>query len=181
VEHQRRGAEVPGKKRNRVAHRGGRASVRWWGEASAEASRRRRMALEGGGSPASTLQVSEMTGQVRGGLREKSEEGCVWATVLSGNGGDGGAAAFREADRGGNSDISGGATGAARGRGRGELGGVELRWPLGVAGVFVEEKWRERGGGSRLGDGEAMRGKKKGGLAWWHVEEGGPTLAWGVR
>jgi hypothetical protein len=27
----------------------------------------------------------------------------------------------------------------------------------------VKEKWRERGGGSRLGDGEARRGMKKGG------------------
>jgi hypothetical protein len=27
----------------------------------------------------------------------------------------------------------------------------------------VEEKWRESGGGSRLGDGESRRGKKKGG------------------
>jgi hypothetical protein len=84
------------------------------------------MTLEGGGSPASTLQISEMTGQVRGGLSEKSEEGCVRATVLTGNGGDGGAVVFREADRGGNGNISGRATGAARGRGRGELGGVEL-------------------------------------------------------
>jgi hypothetical protein len=80
--------------------------------------------------------------------------------------GDGGATAFREADGGGNGGISGGATGAAHGRGRGELGGAELRWPLGAAGGFMEEKWREReGGGSRLGNGEARRGNKKGGPA----------------
>jgi hypothetical protein len=119
--------------------------VRWRGEAGAVAFRRRRTTLEGGGSPASTLQVGERMGQVRGGLSGKSEEGCVWAGVLTGDGGDGGAMAFREADGGGNSGISGGATGAARGRGRGELGGTELRWPLGAAGSFEEEKWREGG------------------------------------
>jgi hypothetical protein len=45
------------------------------------------MALEGEGSPASTLQVGEMTG----GMSRKSEEGCVRAAVLTGDGGDGGA------------------------------------------------------------------------------------------
>jgi hypothetical protein len=81
----------------------------------------------GRGSPASTLQVDEMTGHVRGGLSGKSEEGCVWAGVLTVDGGDGGATVFREADGGGNGGISGEAAGAARGRGRGELSGAELR------------------------------------------------------
>jgi hypothetical protein len=108
------------------------------------------------------LQVSERMGQVRGGLSGKSEEGCVWAGVLTGDRGDGGMMAFREADGGGNSVISGGATGAARGCGRGELSGTELRWPLGAAGGFEEEKWREGGGGSWLDDGEARSGKKGG-------------------
>jgi hypothetical protein len=94
-------------KRNGAAHRGGRASVRWQGEAGVAAFRQWRMALEGGGSPASTLQVGEMMGQVRGGLSGKSEEGCVRAVVLTGDGGDGG---------------------AARGRGRGELSaGIDRR------------------------------------------------------
>jgi hypothetical protein len=53
---------VPGKKRNGAAHRGGRATVRWWGEAGAAVFRRRRTALEGEGSPASTLQVGEVMG-----------------------------------------------------------------------------------------------------------------------
>jgi hypothetical protein len=79
------------------------------------------------GSPASTLRVGEMTGQVRGGLSGKSKEGCVHAGVLTGDRGDGGAMVFREADGGGNSGISGGAADAARGHGRGELGGTELR------------------------------------------------------
>jgi hypothetical protein len=87
----------------------------------------------------------------------------VRAGVLTGDGGDGGVTAFREADGGGNGGISGGVAGTARGHGRGELGGTEFRWPLGVAGGFVEEKWRERGSGSQLGDGEARRGKKRGG------------------
>jgi hypothetical protein len=39
--------------------------------------------------------------------------------VHTGDGGDGGTMAFRVADGGGNDDISGGAAGAARGRGRG--------------------------------------------------------------
>jgi hypothetical protein len=99
----------------------------------------------------------------------------VRAGVLTGDGGDGGATAFREADGGGNGGISGGVAGTAHGHGRGELGGTEFRWPLGVAGGFVEEKWRERGSGSQLGDGEARRGKKKRGV--WrgqrHAEEGG--------
>jgi hypothetical protein len=86
-------------KRNGAAHRGGRASVRWQGEAGVVAFRRWRMALEGGGSPASTLQVGEMMGQVRGGLSGKSEEGCVRAGVLTG---DGGTTAFHEADGGRN-------------------------------------------------------------------------------
>jgi hypothetical protein len=84
--------------------------------------------------------------------------------------------AFREADGGRNGGISGGAAGVARERGRGELGGAELRWPLGAAGGFVEEKWRERGGGSRLGDGEERRGKKRGGgvrHGQRHAVEGG--------
>jgi hypothetical protein len=58
-----------GKKRNGAAHRGGQTSVRWRVEANAAAFRRQRMALEGGGSPVSTLQVVEMTKQVRGGMR----------------------------------------------------------------------------------------------------------------
>jgi hypothetical protein len=37
VEHRRRGAEAPGKKRNGAAHRGGRALVRWRGEAAVAA------------------------------------------------------------------------------------------------------------------------------------------------
>jgi hypothetical protein len=57
------------------------------------------MALEGGGSPALTLQVGEMMGHVRGGLSGKSEEECVRAGVLTG---DGGATAFHEADGGRN-------------------------------------------------------------------------------
>jgi hypothetical protein len=91
--------------------------VRWRGEAGAVAFRQWKMALEGGGSPVSTLQIGEMTGQVRGGLSGKSEEGCVRAAVLTGDGGDGGATVFREADGGGNGSISGGATSAARRRG----------------------------------------------------------------
>jgi hypothetical protein len=79
------------------------------------------------GSPASTLRVGEMTGQVKGGLNGKSEEGCMRAGVLTGDGGDGGAMVFHEADGGGNGGISGGAADAARGHGRGELGGAELR------------------------------------------------------
>jgi hypothetical protein len=62
----------------------------------------------------STLRVGEMTGQVRGGLSGKSEEGCVRAGVLTGDGGDGGAMAFLEVDGGGNDGISGGAANAAR-------------------------------------------------------------------
>jgi hypothetical protein len=61
----------------------------------------------------------------------------VRAAVLTGDGGDGGAMAFCEADSGGNGDISGGAAGVAHGCGRGELGGAELRWPLGAASGFV--------------------------------------------
>jgi hypothetical protein len=42
---------------------------------------------------------------------------------------------------------------------------------------------RERGGVSQLDDGEARRGKKRGGPHWWHVEEGwgggGPAMARG--
>jgi hypothetical protein len=87
----------------------------------------------------------------------------VRAGVLTGDGGDGGVTVFREADGGGNGGISGGVADTARGHGRGELGGTEFCWPLGVAGGFVEEKWRERGSGSQLGDGEARRGKKRGG------------------
>jgi hypothetical protein len=132
-------------KRNGAAHRGGRASVRWQGEAGVVAFRRWRMALEGGGSPASTLQVGEMMGRVRGGLSGKSEEGCVRAGVLTRKRGDGGATAFHEADGGRNGGISGGAADVARGRGRGELSGAELRWPFGTVGGFVEEKWRESG------------------------------------
>jgi hypothetical protein len=82
---------------------------------------------------------------------------------LTRDGGDGGTMAFREADSGGNCGISGGAAGAAHGRGRDELDSAELRWPLRTAGGFVEEKWRVRGGGSRLSDGEARRGKERGG------------------
>jgi hypothetical protein len=78
VEHQWRGAEALGKKRNGTTHRGGRASVRWQGEVGVAAFRRQRTALEGGGRQELTLLVSEMTGQVRGGLSGKSEEGCVW-------------------------------------------------------------------------------------------------------
>jgi hypothetical protein len=81
------------------------------------AFRRWRMALEGGGSPTSTLQVGEMTGQVRGGLSGKSEEGCVRAGVLTRKRGDSGAMALREVDGGRNGGISGGATGVAHGRG----------------------------------------------------------------
>jgi hypothetical protein len=114
VEHQRRGAEAPGKKRNGATHRGGRASVRWRGEANAAAFRWWKTALEGGGIPASTLQVGERMGQVRGGLSGKNEEGCVRVGVLTR---DGGATAFCEADGGGNGGISGGAAGAARRRG----------------------------------------------------------------
>jgi hypothetical protein len=95
--------------------------VRWRGEAGTAAFRRWRMALEGGGSLASTLQVGEMTGQVRGGLSRKSEEGCMRAAVLTRDGGDGGATAFHEVNGGGNGGISGRAAGAARGRGRGEV------------------------------------------------------------
>jgi hypothetical protein len=40
----------------------------------------------GGGSLASTMQVGELTGQVRGGLSRKSEGGCVRAGVLTGDG-----------------------------------------------------------------------------------------------
>jgi hypothetical protein len=53
------------------------------GEAGAVAFRQRRTALKGGGSPALTLQVGEMMGQVRGKLSGKSEEGCVRAGVLT--------------------------------------------------------------------------------------------------
>jgi hypothetical protein len=66
-------------------------------------------------SPVSTLQVGEMTGQVTGGLSGKSEEGCVQAAVHTRDRGDSSATAFREADGGGDGDISGG-------RGQGELG-----------------------------------------------------------
>jgi hypothetical protein len=53
-------------------------------------------------------------------------------------------------------------------------GGAELQLPLGAVGDFTEKEWGERGGGSRLGDGEARRGKKKGGgSARWRMEEGG--------
>jgi hypothetical protein len=41
--------------RNGAAHRGGRASVRWRGEAGAAMFQWRRMAHEGGGDPALTL------------------------------------------------------------------------------------------------------------------------------
>jgi hypothetical protein len=82
---------------------------------------------------------------------------------LTRDGGDGGTMAFREADSGGNCGISGGAAGTAHGRGRDELDSAELRWPLRTAGGFVEEKWRVRGGGSWLSDGEARRGKERGG------------------
>jgi hypothetical protein len=45
---------------------------------------------------------------------------------------------------------------------------------VGAAGGFTEKEWGERGGGSRLSDGEVRRGKKReGGPAQWHVEEGG--------
>jgi hypothetical protein len=106
----------------------------------------------GQGSLALTLQVGELMGQVRGGLSEKSEGGCVRAGVLTGDRGDGG----------GNDGISGRVAGAACGRGRGELGGAGLRWPLGAAGGFAEEKWRERG----VDPGSAMEkrgGERKGG------------------
>jgi hypothetical protein len=63
-----------------------------------------------------------MMGQVRGGLSGKSKEGCVRAVVLTGEGGDGGATALCEANGGGNGGIACGATGAAHGCGRGELG-----------------------------------------------------------
>jgi hypothetical protein len=150
--------------------------VRWRGEANAAAFRWWKTALEGGGIPASTLQVGERMGQVRGGLSGKNEEGCVRVGVLTR---DGGATAFCEADGGGNGGISGGAADVAHRRGRGELGGAELRWPLCAAGGFEEEKWREGGGGggSRLGNGEARRGKEKGGFgvggATRRKEEGG--------
>jgi hypothetical protein len=58
-----------------------------------------------------------MMGHVRGGLSGKSEEGCVRAVVLNGDGGDSGATAFHEADGGRNGGISGGAAGVAHGRG----------------------------------------------------------------
>jgi hypothetical protein len=112
-----------------------------------------------------------MMGQVRGGLSGKSEEECVRAGVISGDEGDGGATAFHKPDGGGNDGISGGAAGR-------ELGGAKLRWPLGVASGFVEEKWRGRGGGCRL-SGEARRGKKNGGSdvsgTTRRKEEGGPS------
>jgi hypothetical protein len=92
------------------------------------------------------------------------------AGVLTKHGGDGGTTAFCEADGGRNGGISSRAAGVACGRGRGELGGAELRWPLGVAGSFAKEKWRE--GGSQLGDGEARRGKKNGGMG---SDAGGAT------
>jgi hypothetical protein len=94
---------------------------------------------------------------------------------LTRDGGDGGTMAFREADSGGNCGISGGAAGAAHRRGRDKLDSAELRWPLRTAGGFVEEKWRVRGGGSRLSDGEARRGKERGGVRRGrrHTEEGG--------
>jgi hypothetical protein len=101
--------------------------VKWQGEVGTAAFWRRRTALEGGVSPALTLQAGEMIGQVRGGLNRKSEEGCVGAGVLTGDGGDDGVTAFREADGGGNGSISGRAAGAAHGRGRGELGNAKLR------------------------------------------------------
>jgi hypothetical protein len=41
-------------------------------------------------------------------------------------------------------------------------GGAKLRLPLGAVGGFTEKEWGERGGGSRLDDVEARRGKKKG-------------------
>jgi hypothetical protein len=92
---------------------------------------------------------------------------------LTRDGGDGGTMAFREADSGGNCGISGGAAGAAHGHGRDELDSAELRWPLRTAGGFVEEKWRVRGGGSRLSDGEARRGKERGGGPAWAAPHGG--------
>jgi hypothetical protein len=55
--------KAPSKKRNGAAHQGGRASVKWRGEVGAVAFQLRRTALEGGGSPASTLQVGEMVGR----------------------------------------------------------------------------------------------------------------------
>jgi hypothetical protein len=101
---------------------------------------------------------------VRGGLSGKNEEGCVRVGVLTR---DGGATAFCEADGGGNDGISGGAADVAHRRGRGELGGAELRWPLCAAGGFEEEKWRE---GGAVDPGLAMekRGeeRKRGGSAW---------------
>jgi hypothetical protein len=47
----------------------------------------------------------------------------------------------------------------------------------------VGEMERGGGGGSLLDDREARRGKKRGGLARWHVEEGrgGPAVTQGVR
>jgi hypothetical protein len=44
---------------------------------------------------------------------------------------------------------------------RANSGGAELRLPLGAVGGFTEKEWGERGGGSRLSDGEVRRGKKR--------------------
>jgi hypothetical protein len=53
--HEGGGRGKPGNMRNDVAHRGGRPSVRWRGEAGTAASRWRRTAHEVVGDPASTL------------------------------------------------------------------------------------------------------------------------------
>jgi hypothetical protein len=64
--------------------------------------------------------------------------------------------------RGGHGSAAGSSTGHVA-QNRRTRGGAELRLPLGTTGGFMEKEWGERGGGTRLGDGEGRREKKKGG------------------
>jgi hypothetical protein len=128
------------------------------------------MALEGEGSPASTLQVGEMTG----GMSRKSEEGCVRAAVLTGDGGDGGALiefakgeTIAEAPNGLRASAGGGGSSRARWSEARRSGVEEIKGEEGGGVVRRPLEWQAmsgsaRGEGEGFGAREVARGVREG-------------------